>query len=60
MASEQIKDTDRPFHVRTVPDNVFHSGYETEARANAVADQLTAKANDMGLTVTYKVVPLSK
>lgn len=47
----------RPFHVRSIADNNFVDGYETEEVADLRARDANKAAEQMGIQTRYHVVP---
>lgn len=52
----EIKDTDKPFQVVTIPDNNFHSGHMDVNYALIRKDQANADAEKLGIKARYAVV----
>jgi hypothetical protein len=52
----EIKDTDKPFQVVTIPDNNFHSGHMEKDHADLRAAQANKDATALGIKTRYAVV----
>jgi len=51
-----VKDIDKPFHVRSVPEDCFVAGYGDMDLANASCELRNAEAKTLGIKTTYTVV----
>ena len=56
MAKQKNTDTDKPFHVVTIPAGWFCGGHNDKGQAEVDCIARTARAVDLEITTRYKVI----
>jgi hypothetical protein len=56
-AMATVTQSEKPFHVVIESDGALHSGHDNETMASAEANNCNSRAEKLGITTRYKVIP---